>query len=150
MGRHALCRLVGILTVMLKNLFLTSLASFAFVVALGDGSDALKFAATVVGASCVSFAATSFLLERERDRKHQQAIAEAYLEFLRTVEQQRRASPPPLQRPVACRGCSHYHGRIYGGTMLICAMHPYGTEDEQCLDWVGVGLDKGDRPPTGS
>lgn len=131
---------------MLKNLFLTCLASFAFVVALGEGSDAFKFAATVVGASCVSFAATNFLLERERDRKNQQAIAEAYLDFLRALEQQRRASPAPLQRPAACHGCAHYHGRIYGGTLLICAMHPYGVEDEQCLDWANGLSEKGDRP----
>lgn len=128
--------MVGNLAIMLKNLFLTCLASFAFVVALGDGNEAVKFTATVVGASCVSFAATNFLLERERDRKNRQAIAEAYLEFLQGLEQQRLLPRPP-QRPAACQGCVHYHGRAYGGTMLICAMHPYGANEDHCLDWSG-------------
>jgi hypothetical protein len=24
---------------------------------------------------------------------------------------------------------------VYGGNMLVCAMHPYGVEDEHCQDW---------------
>jgi hypothetical protein len=136
---------------MLKHLILTCGASLAFVVALGEQNDALRFTATVVGASCVSFAATSFVLERERDRKNQQAIADAYLEFLRAIEHQRFVAKTP-QRPAACRGCQHYHGRSYGGQLLVCAMHPYGTEADQCDDWnLGISmetrnLEKGDRP----
>jgi hypothetical protein len=37
----------------------------------------------------------------------------------------------------ACRGCSHYHGRIYGRSLLVCAMHPHGWEDSHCPDWQG-------------
>jgi hypothetical protein len=39
------------------------------------------------------------------------------------------------QHPV-CIGCQHYHGQVYSGTMLVCAMHPYGIVDgsEQCSD----------------
>ncbi|MBF2077137.1 MAG: hypothetical protein IGR76_01090 [Synechococcales cyanobacterium T60_A2020_003] len=130
---------------MLKHLILVCGASLAFVVALGERNEALKFTATAVGASCVSFAATSFLLERERTRKNQQAIAEAYLEFLRTLDQQRFTPKTPC-RPVACQGCRHYHGRSYGGTMLICGMHPYGVEEETCGDWEsGLSAVRGDR-----
>jgi hypothetical protein len=35
----------------------------------------------------------------------------------------------------ACQGCRHYHGYIYGGTLFVCGMHPYGWEDENCPDW---------------
>lgn len=43
-----------------------------------------------------------------------------------------KVEPPPNS---ACVGCQHYHGRIYGGNALICAMHPYGWDDEHCPDW---------------
>jgi hypothetical protein len=45
---------------------------------------------------------------------------------------------PLSEQPAACRGCQHFHGQVYGGTTLICAMHPYGPEAEQCLDWDGL------------
>ena len=35
----------------------------------------------------------------------------------------------------ACIGCRHYHGRIYGGNLLVCGMHPYGWDGESCPDW---------------
>lgn len=35
----------------------------------------------------------------------------------------------------ACSGCCHYHGRIYSGNLLVCAMHPYGWDDANCPDW---------------
>ncbi|GAC1450903.1 MAG: hypothetical protein NVS2B14_20580 [Chamaesiphon sp.] len=35
---------------------------------------------------------------------------------------------PTLEKNPACIGCIHYHGQIYGGNLLICAMHPYGWE----------------------
>jgi hypothetical protein len=35
----------------------------------------------------------------------------------------------------ACVGCCHYHGRIYSGNLLVCAMHPYGWDDANCPDW---------------
>ncbi len=50
----------------------------------------------------------------------------------------------PIQtmgRPVACQGCSHYHGISYGmtnakRTPLICGMHPFGWyETTPCPDW---------------
>ncbi len=42
---------------------------------------------------------------------------------------------PTLEEHPACRGCTHYHGQVYGGNLLVCAMHPYGVEGESCPDW---------------
>jgi len=42
--------------------------------------------------------------------------------------------PSPTQQP-ACRGCRNYHGQVYGGNLLVCAMHPDGVESESCADW---------------
>jgi hypothetical protein len=42
--------------------------------------------------------------------------------------------PSPTQQP-ACRGCRNYHGQVYGGNLLVCAMHPTGVESEGCADW---------------
>jgi hypothetical protein len=37
--------------------------------------------------------------------------------------------------PSACRGCSNYDGEFYEGNQLICAIHPYGWNDENCPDF---------------
>ena len=42
--------------------------------------------------------------------------------------------PSPTEQP-ACRGCRNYHGQVYGGNLLVCAMHPTGAESESCGDW---------------
>ena len=42
---------------------------------------------------------------------------------------------PDLANHPACMNCRHYHGRLYGGNLLVCAMHPYGWDDENCPDW---------------
>ena len=42
---------------------------------------------------------------------------------------------PTQQEHPACIGCSHYHGQVYSGNLLVCGMHPYGWEDENCPDW---------------
>jgi hypothetical protein len=41
------------------------------------------------------------------------------------------------QHQPACVGCRHYHGRVYNGNLLVCAMHPTGQQDGQCSDWEG-------------
>jgi hypothetical protein len=46
--------------------------------------------------------------------------------------------PSPTQQP-ACRGCTNYHGQVYGGNLLVCAMHPTGVESESCPDWETDG-----------
>ncbi|MBU7582053.1 MAG: hypothetical protein KAF91_03950 [Nostoc sp. TH1S01] len=40
----------------------------------------------------------------------------------------------PEQNP-ACIGCTNYHGQVYGGNLLVCAMHPHGWDDQNCPDW---------------
>ncbi|MDZ8027041.1 MAG: hypothetical protein RMX97_20425 [Nostoc sp. DedQUE11] len=42
---------------------------------------------------------------------------------------------PTAEKNAACMGCTHYHGQVYGGNLLVCAMHPHGYEDENCPDW---------------
>ncbi|MBE9117861.1 hypothetical protein IQ249_18335 [Lusitaniella coriacea LEGE 07157] len=42
---------------------------------------------------------------------------------------------PAPDKPSACMGCRNYHGQMYGGNRLVCAMHPYGWEDSPCPDW---------------
>ena len=42
---------------------------------------------------------------------------------------------PCSEKNPACIGCGHYHGQVYSGNLLVCGMHPYGWEDENCPDW---------------
>jgi hypothetical protein len=42
---------------------------------------------------------------------------------------------PTQEKNPACIGCQHYHGQAYGGNLLVCAMHPYGWDTEDCPDW---------------
>jgi hypothetical protein len=42
---------------------------------------------------------------------------------------------PLINRHPACVGCQHYHGQVYGETMLVCGMHPYGWDGDECPDW---------------
>jgi hypothetical protein len=37
--------------------------------------------------------------------------------------------------PVACIGCSNYHGVEYGGNMLVCGIHTQGWDGENCPDY---------------
>ncbi|TAE58204.1 MAG: hypothetical protein EAZ76_08700 [Nostocales cyanobacterium] len=41
----------------------------------------------------------------------------------------------------ACIACSHYHGQVYGGNLLVCAMHPHGWDDDNCPDWENGGIE---------
>jgi hypothetical protein len=43
---------------------------------------------------------------------------------------------PLLNQHPHCVGCRNYHGQMYGGEMLVCAMHPYGVAEgvEECPD----------------
>jgi hypothetical protein len=45
-----------------------------------------------------------------------------------TANPLRQTVEPFIQQHPVCMGCRHYHGQIYGDTMLVCAMHPYGVE----------------------
>ncbi|MBD2664661.1 hypothetical protein B6N60_01934 [Richelia sinica FACHB-800] len=43
------------------------------------------------------------------------------------------------EQNAACMGCQNYHGQVYGGNLLVCAMHPHGWDDQNCPDWEGSG-----------
>jgi ABC-type transporter Mla subunit MlaD len=45
---------------------------------------------------------------------------------------------PMINDHTVCIGCKHYYGQAHGGNMLVCGMHPYGPDDEQCPDWESV------------
>ncbi|MEA5505702.1 hypothetical protein VB735_21835 [Halotia wernerae UHCC 0503] len=45
------------------------------------------------------------------------------------------AVEPTSEQNAACIGCNNYHGQVYGGNLLVCAMHPHGWDDESCPDW---------------
>ena len=44
--------------------------------------------------------------------------------------------PDPATHP-ACVGCINYNGSAYNGNLLVCGMHPYGSNSEICADWEG-------------
>jgi hypothetical protein len=46
----------------------------------------------------------------------------------------------PATHP-ACVGCIYYDGSNYGGNLLVCGMHPYGSSCDTCGDWVGENND---------
>lgn len=49
------------------------------------------------------------------------------------------------KRPNACEGCSSYHGKSYGGNMLVCGIHASGWDGDSCPDWTGEEPDWGER-----
>lgn len=44
---------------------------------------------------------------------------------------------PSAHSHPACINCVHYHGQAYNGNLLVCAMHPFGSEENDCPDWEG-------------
>jgi hypothetical protein len=47
---------------------------------------------------------------------------------------------PNSQQYSACVNCRHYHGQIYGGNLLVCGMHPYGWDGDNCPDWENLKI----------
>ncbi len=45
---------------------------------------------------------------------------------------------PVVNEHPTCIGCKHYYGQAFGGNMLVCAMYPYGPDQEHCPDWESV------------
>jgi len=43
----------------------------------------------------------------------------------------------PDPKTIACDGCINYHGKTYGGSKLVCAIHPAGVDGDRCGDWEG-------------
>jgi hypothetical protein len=67
-------------------------------------------------------------------------IAEMLLEFDALLDDNDpflMPSVPQAMEPSVCHGCQHYHGKVYGGNLLVCGMHPYGVETDCCPDWQG-------------
>lgn len=56
------------------------------------------------------------------------AVEEAAQPIVQTVQ-------PIIDEYPACVGCRYFHGQIYGGNHLVCAMYPYGPDAETCPDW---------------
>ncbi|HSM80256.1 MAG TPA: hypothetical protein VLS96_01155, partial [Nodosilinea sp.] len=53
---------------------------------------------------------------------------------------------PLLQNYPACVGCRNFCGQSYGGNTLVCAMHPFGPEEERhCPDWESVWPHSGEQ-----
>ncbi|NEO32750.1 MAG: hypothetical protein F6K36_20465 [Symploca sp. SIO3C6] len=71
-----------------------------------------------------------------------ESIVEIYYEFEEIAgEGEEPFSYPVVPDPTkhaACIGCRHYHGQVYGGNLLVCAMHPYGWDTENCPDWESM------------
>jgi hypothetical protein len=103
-------------------------------IAVRAEDDKIRTSAAFVASCLVSFTATTLVLDRRRRRKSQTTNADLYIDMLRQMNRDQRLLLEN-QVPIACQGCRHYHGRSYGGERLICAMHPYGVEQETCADW---------------
>lgn len=111
----------------------------ALAIALETKQPYRRTVAAFLGSGGLGFATMSMVLAAERRRKEQEAIAQSYIDFLHRI--QHPPAPPKPYRPPACRGCAHYHGKAYNGTLLICGMYPYGVEGETCPDWnVGIPM----------
>lgn len=56
-----------------------------------------------------------------------------------TPDQTQQAAPAHKQQTVnlsKCQTCQHYHGQRYNQTLLVCAIHPYGSDLPDCRDHV--------------
>lgn len=41
-----------------------------------------------------------------------------------------------VSRPIACIGCTNYHGVEYGDNVLVCGIHPNGWDSDNCPDYA--------------
>jgi hypothetical protein len=114
-------------------------AGLSLLIAARSHNPTVQTAASIAGASLLGYTATAVVLDRNRQRKSRLADAEAYLEFLRQINQERLLEMPPMPR--VCEGCCYYHGQTYGGNHLVCAMHPYGVENDTCPDWQATAVE---------
>lgn len=111
-------------------------AGIALYVAVRSDNQAIQATAALTSSCLLGFSVTTLALERHRERKTREANTDVYLELLRQMNTQPHRPTLP-QQPSVCRGCCHYHGKMYGGNLLVCAMHPYGADGDQCHDWEG-------------
>ena len=94
-----------------------------------DGSSRL-----LIGAQLPSLASTDFWQMRAAIQK-----AGGMVETVRVNYQIRRPASRLQERPKVCMGCRYYYGKSHGNAQLICAMHPFGS-DEACPDWAAVNV----------
>lgn len=67
------------------------------------------------------------------DQDNENGNNSSYGDFIVWFEEQ-KVQPNANTHP-ACIGCANYHGRVYNGNLLVCGMHPYGWDDDNCPDW---------------
>ena len=58
------------------------------------------------------------------------SLLRPFLDF--PIEDFNSANPSTMPKAHAlCEKCENYHGQSYGGTPLVCGMHPYGPDAAQ-------------------
>lgn len=57
------------------------------------------------------------------------SLLRPFLDF--PIEDFNSANPSIPKAHVLCEQCENYHGQSYGGTPLVCGMHPYGPDATQ-------------------
>lgn len=67
------------------------------------------------------------LIEEEQEELDQ--------DFYGLFEDDNPTITPNSEQHPACVGCRNYHGQVYNGNLLVCGMHPYGWDAENCPDW---------------
>lgn len=71
------------------------------------------------------------------DRDLEEFLNSLLRPFVDLSMQEFGATQVPIVQPhPLCASCENYHGQIYGGTPLVCGMHPYGIValQEECDD----------------
>jgi hypothetical protein len=96
-------------------------------------NEKIRTSSAFVASCLVSFTATSLILERSRRQKSRTPPIDLYVNRLREMNREQHLLLED-HTPKVCQGCCHYHGHSYGGERLICAMHPYGVDQEECGD----------------
>lgn len=102
-------------------------------IAVRSDNEKIRTSSAFVASCLVSFTATSLILERSRRHKSRITHSDLYVARLREMNREQHLLLED-KTPEVCRGCCHYHGHSYGGERLICAMHPYGVDQEECGD----------------
>jgi hypothetical protein len=97
----------------------------------GLGSETLDTIRIYVADEYHSSRLRSQLLEQSR----QDLIMRSYDRFYDRLPLVDFTSPFHPDVPKLCQGCRNVHGKVDGGNLMICAMHPYGFEGETCNDF---------------
>lgn len=123
----------SIKTMMVRVLLGGICTVLALFIAVRSDDEKIRTGSAFLASCLVSFTATSIILERSRRHKGRSPQVDLYVDMLREMNREQRLLLED-HTPQVCRGCCHYHGRTYGGERLICAMHPYGVDQDECGD----------------